>query len=62
MNNIITKKWYSCAKVALFLTGFLSIVMAFGDDELPIGYWLLSRIVLFTFGYLCFRGIGFIKK
>lgn len=49
--------WRYYVLTTLFATMFLSVVLIFGEDERPLGQWILTRVCLAAFTYVC--GLAF---
>lgn len=49
-----TIDWRRCVICALCCIGMFSFMLIFGEDERPIGVWILSRAYLALASAVCF--------
>ena len=54
--------WRYYVMAVLFTVGALCVTLAFGDDELPMGEWLIAHLRLFGFGIASFFTLGRLTK
>lgn len=54
--------WRYYVLTALFAAIFLSVALIFGEDERPLGQWVVTRVCLAAFTCVCGFVLGRLSK
>lgn len=54
--------WRYYVLTALFAAIFLSVALIFGEDERPLGQWVVTRVYLAAFTCVCGFAFGRLSK